>query len=90
MKPWMVEVTNGKVALDQEHVLEEGASGVSPIGHAFIQRPVSHVLKEHHGFLHNVQNLLGPEVRFLQITWRKHPQRVYIHTFRFIPSCMHE
>lgn len=43
-EPGMAEVTDGKVALNQEHVLEEGARGVRAIGHAFIQRAIRHIL----------------------------------------------
>lgn len=68
-EPGVVEVANGKMALHQEHVLEQRAGGVRPVGHAFIQRPVCHILQEDDGLLHDGQGLLGPQVGLLQVTW---------------------
>lgn len=68
-EPGVVEVADGEVALHQEHVLEQRAGGVSPIGHSFIQGAVRHVLKKDHGLLHDGQHLLGPQVGLLKITW---------------------
>lgn len=67
-EPGVVEVADGKVALHQEHVLEQRAGGVSPIGYSFIQGAVSHVLQENHGLLHDGQDLLGPQVGLLKVT----------------------
>lgn len=47
LEPGVAEVANGKVPLDQEHVLEEGARGVGPVSDAFVERPVGHILQEH-------------------------------------------
>lgn len=68
-EPGVVEVADGKVALYQEHVLEQRAGGVGPIGHSFIQGAVRHVLQKDHGLLHNGQDLLGPQVGLLKVTW---------------------
>lgn len=64
-KPRVVEVANGKVALHQEHVLEQRAGGVSPVGHSFIQRAVRHIPQKDNGLLHDGQDLLGPQVGLL-------------------------
>lgn len=68
-EPGMVEVADGKVTLHQEHVLEQRAAGVGPIGHALIQGAICHVLQKDHGLLHDGQNLLGPQVCLLKVTW---------------------
>lgn len=62
-------MADGKVALHQEHVLEERAGGVSPICYSFIQGTVGHILQENHGLLHDGQDLLGPQVGLLKVTW---------------------
>lgn len=43
-EPGVVEVADGEVALHQEHVLEQRAGGVSPVGHSFIQGAIRHIL----------------------------------------------
>lgn len=43
-QPGVGEVSDGEVSLHQEHVLEQGAGGVGPIGHTLIQRAISYVL----------------------------------------------
>lgn len=68
-EPRVVEVVDGEVSLHQEHVLEQRAGGVSPVRHSFIQGAVRHVLQEDHGLLHDGQDLLGPQVGFLEVTW---------------------
>lgn len=68
-EPGVVEVADGEVALDQEHVLEQRAGGVSPVGHTFIQGAISHILQKDHGLLHDGQDLLGPQVGLLEVTW---------------------
>ena len=68
-QPGVVEVADGKVALHQEHVLEQRAGGVSPVGHSFIQGAIRHILQKDHGLLHDGQDLLGPQVGLLEVTW---------------------
>lgn len=65
----MVEVADGEVALHQEHVLEQRAGGVRPVGHPLVQGAVRHVPQEDHGLLHDGQCLLGPQVGLLKVTW---------------------
>lgn len=68
-EPGVVEVADGKVALHQEHVLEQRAAGVGPISHPFIQGAICHILQKDHGLLHDGQDLLGPQVGLLKVTW---------------------
>ncbi len=67
-EPGVVEVADGKVALHQEHVLEQRAGGVSPVGHSFIQWAIRHILQKDHGLLHDGQDLLGPQIGLLEVT----------------------
>lgn len=67
-EPGVVEVADGEVALHQEHVLEQRAGGVRPVGHTLVQGAVCHVLQEDHGLLHDRQRLLGPQVGLLKVT----------------------
>lgn len=67
-QPGVVKVADGEVALHQEHVLEQRAGGVSPVGHPFIQGAVRHILQQDHGLLHDGQDLLGPQVGLLEVT----------------------
>lgn len=68
-EPWVVEVADGEVALHQEDVLEQRARGVSTIGHSFIQRTICYILQKDHGLLHDGQDLPGPQVSLLEVTW---------------------
>jgi len=52
-QPGVVEVADGKVTLHQEHVLEQRAGGVTPIGHSLIEGAICHILQEDHGLLHD-------------------------------------
>lgn len=66
----MVEVADGEVALHQEHVLEQRAGGVSPVCHSLVERAIRHILHKDHGLLHDGQDLLGPQVGLLEVTWK--------------------
>ena len=71
LEPGVAEVIDIKVPLDKEHVLKQRSGGVAAVGHPFIEGAICDLLQQDYWFLHDCQHLLGPQVSFLKVAWKK-------------------
>lgn len=71
LEPGVAEVIDIKVPLDKKHVLKQRSGRVAAVSHPFVEGPICDLLQQDHGLLHDCQHLLGPQVSFLKVAWKK-------------------
>lgn len=84
LEPGVAEVIDIKVPLDKKHVLKQRSGRVAAISHPFIKRAICDLLQQDYWLLHDGQHLLGPQVSFLKVAWKRKMLANLITTLQII------
>lgn len=88
LEPGVAEMIDVKMPLDKKHVLKQWSGCVAAISHPFIEGAICDLLQQDYWLLHDGQHLLGPQVSFLKVAWKKRTMEKLITTQQFIANAI--